>query len=161
MSDLSDFIIRVAGRSDIEQIIELAVSSVVYSVSPYRDASSLEVKRYRREDLASLWELWNSPDAGVFVADDRFGLAGHVVVMTGWRDSTTGERQGWVFDLSVRRDCWGRGLGRALMEQAESFVRRRGCRYIGLGVTASNERAVAFYKRLGYLEERIQMVKKL
>jgi ribosomal protein S18 acetylase RimI-like enzyme len=49
----------------------------------------------------------------------------------------------WV-DERVRH----RGLGRRLMEQAESEARQRGCRYARLAT--SDYQAPAFYQKLGY-----------
>jgi len=134
---------------------------VVHSTSPYRGVPAERVREYRREDLQTLVEAVGLEHARIFVAEEAGQLIGHVVVVAGHRDSSTGEGQGWVFDLSIRADRWGRGLGKILMEHAEEFVRERGLDAIGLGVTISNERALRFYREIGYQEERIQMVKKL
>ena len=52
-------------------------------------------------------------------------------------------------------------MARRLLERAEDFVMARGLRFLGLGVTSANKRALAFYERLGYQEERKQLVKRL
>lgn len=160
MSAADGVVIRPAALADVPAVIDLAVAMVVHSISPLRTADVPAVQEYRRNDLQSLYDALNMPDAGVFVAEDRAGrLVGHVVVMAGRSESSTGEPQGWVFDVSVTPDHWGSGVARRLMERAEGFVQDRGLRYLGLGVTSANERAVAFYERLGYQEERKQMVK--
>jgi ribosomal protein S18 acetylase RimI-like enzyme len=155
------FCVRPATRADVPAIIDLAVEMVAHSVSPHRDVDLEQVRGFRRNDLQTLYEVIGQAHAGVFVAEDARGFAGHVLVLTGQHESSTGEPQGWVFDLSVRRDCWSRGVGRMLMARAEQFVRDRGLRYLGLGVTVSNARAVRFYESLGFLEERRQFIKRL
>lgn len=154
--------VRQAGPEDIQAVIDLAVEMVVYSVSPLRPTTHEEVRKYRRADLEALETAIGKPHAGVFLAETAEGMMiGHVIVFGGQRDSSTGETQAWVFDLAVRREWWGRGIGQQLMEAAEQFARTQNCERLGLGVTIANERAVRFYQELGYLEERVQMVKKL
>jgi len=145
----------------VPAIIDLAVEMVVHSTSPHRGVPPERVREYRREDLQTLAEAVEMEHARIFVAEQAGVLLGHVVVVAGHRDSSTGEGQGWIFDLSIQRDHWGHGLGKRLMEHAEAFIRERGLNAIGLGVTISNQRALRFYRELGYQEERIQMVKKL
>jgi ribosomal protein S18 acetylase RimI-like enzyme len=43
-----------------------------------------------------------------------------------------------------------RGIGRALMEAAHAWARRRGAARLELSVYAENESAIRFYERLGY-----------
>ena len=154
--------VRRAAEADVPAIIDLAVEMVVHSISPLRATQADLVREHRRQDLQTLYEALAMPEAGIFVAEDREGrILGHVVVMAGRSESTTGEPQGWVFDVSVAQDWWGTGVARLLMERAERFVQGLGVRYLGLGVTSANVRAIAFYERLGYEEERKQMVKVL
>lgn len=135
---------------------------VVHSVSPLREAALEAVQEYRRADLQALHEVLTLPESGIFVAEDRQGrLIGHVIAMAGRSESSTGELQGWIFDLSVAPDFWGTGVAHSLLQRAEDFVMARGLRFLGLGVTSANKRALAFYERLGYQEERKQMVKTL
>lgn len=156
------FRLRPATSQDLPAIVELAVDMVVHSVSPYRDSTPEMVRAYRRDDLRTLQDALVMDRARVLVAEAPDGsLLGHIVVLAGQVDSSTGEAQGWIFDVSVRHDTWGKGVGRTLVAAAEEFVAERGLARIGLGVTSANARAVRFYEELGYLEERKQMIKKL
>lgn len=157
---MTGVVVRRATMGDLPAMIDLAAEMVVHSISPFRNADLAAVQEYRRQDLQSLYDAMTMPDAGIFVAEDRQGrLVGHVVVMAGRNESSTGDPQGWVFDLSVVQDHWGTGVAQRLMERAEEFVQDKGLRYLGLGVTSANRRAIAFYERLGYREERKQMIK--
>jgi len=44
----------------------------------------------------------------------------------------------------------GAGLGRRLMQEAETFARARGIRRLLLGVYSRNDEAISFYERLGF-----------
>lgn len=46
----------------------------------------------------------------------------------------------------------GRGAGRLLMAKAREVARQHGCARIWLGVWERNERAIAFYHKLGFAE---------
>lgn len=55
-----------------------------------------------------------------------------------------------VAHLHVHPDARGLGVGTCLMQAAESESRRRGVRWLGLGVDVDNSAAAALYARLGY-----------
>ena len=55
--------------------------------------------------------------------------------------------------LGVRRAASGRGLGGRLLAALEADARVLGIRRLGLGVLATNERAIALYERAGFVHE--------
>ncbi len=157
-----EYTIRFATGEDLDKVIQLAVDLVHRSISPYRSADPKSIEKYRREDLEGLKASLDSPNVGVFIAEDpQKKFLGHVIVMTGNQESSTGESQGYVFDLSVIPSMQGRGIGRNLMKIAERFCRVHGMKYVCLNVTSSNETAVNFYQNIGYEEERKRMIKVL
>jgi ribosomal protein S18 acetylase RimI-like enzyme len=153
--------IRRAHVADLPQVIDLAVDMVVHSVSPYREISPDQVKEFRRRDLGALNDAIHQPHVGIFLAEEEGSgrFLGHVIIVCGYTESSTGESQGWIFDLSVVPEAWSGGIGQDLMRRAEAFSRERGFKYIGLGVTSANARAVGFYEKMGYEEERKRMIK--
>lgn len=154
--------IRRAEPKDVDKVIELAVEAVTSSISPYRDIPAKDVQEFRRKDLATLHDAVRQPHVGIFLAEDGDGrLLGHVITVCGYLESSTGESQAWIFDMAVVPDAWSQGIGQALMHRAEAFARQMGYVYLGLGVTSANERAVRFYEKLGFGEERKRMLKHL
>lgn len=57
--------------------------------------------------------------------------------------------------ISVLKECWGQGVGSALLEAVFSWIRDypTGLRKIDLTVREDNERALALYKKFGFQEE--------
>ena len=55
--------------------------------------------------------------------------------------------------VTVLKDFWGRGLGRRLTESIVDWGRAKGLRKITLKVFVDNERAIALYRSLGFVEE--------
>jgi ribosomal protein S18 acetylase RimI-like enzyme len=55
--------------------------------------------------------------------------------------------------IQVEQAYWGRGLGRAILEDAIALCTAQGYRAITLNVTKSNARAMALYAHLGFVVE--------
>jgi ribosomal protein S18 acetylase RimI-like enzyme len=108
----------------------------------------------------ALWQAcaltrpWNDPQADF----DR-ALAGDTSTILLARDQGTvigsvmighdGHR-GWVYYLAVDPARQRQGLGKALMEATEQWLRAQGCPKLQLMVRNSNEAALGFYQALGY-----------
>jgi GNAT superfamily N-acetyltransferase len=56
-----------------------------------------------------------------------------------------------VHDIVVRQDERGRGIGQALLAWAETRARELGCCKLTLEVLSRNERAMASYRRAGFV----------
>lgn len=122
--------------------------------------------------VVALWEAcgltrsWNDPHKDIArklaVQPELFlvGVTGGVVmasVMAGYEG-----HRGWMNYLAVALRFRGCGLGRALVEHVERLLLERGCPKVNLQVRASNPDAVAFYRRLGYVQdESISLGKRL
>jgi ribosomal protein S18 acetylase RimI-like enzyme len=155
-----EYKIRKAQLKDVPKIIELATEMVVYSKSDFRDIDIEILKSFRRTDLAGIYQLLNNPDVCLYVAENLEGeFLGHVFVMKNYVSSSTGELQGYVFDLSVCDKYQRLGIGENLMSMAEKFCAEGGMKYVCFNVTTSNEKAVKFYESIGYSEERKWMIK--
>jgi ribosomal protein S18 acetylase RimI-like enzyme len=70
--------------------------------------------------------------------------------------------RGWLYSAAVLGTHRGRGIGSALVHEAERRLAALGCRKINLQVRGSNAPVVEFYRRLGYsAEERVSMGKRI
>ena len=56
------------------------------------------------------------------------------------------------FGISIDRDCWGRGIGRALTRACIECARAAGYEQLELEVVADNRRAIALYESEGFVE---------
>jgi putative acetyltransferase len=52
--------------------------------------------------------------------------------------------------IFVRREHWGKGVGRALMREAIKLAKKLGLRKLWLTTTEGNERAIRLYKKFGF-----------
>ena len=60
----------------------------------------------------------------------------------------------YVSNVAVYPEFRGKGIGKALMLEAERLAKESGAERIVLDVETDNERAIAIYKKLGYSVER-------
>ena len=115
--------------------------------------------------VVALWERcgltrpWNDPRKDIHrklaVRPDLFLVAeidGAVVgtVMAGY----DGHR-GWINYLGVDPSCQRRGIGRALMDEAERLLRASGCPKINLQVRTANTAAIEFYRQIGFVQDDV------
>ncbi|MGE5224848.1 MAG: GNAT family N-acetyltransferase [Omnitrophica WOR_2 bacterium] len=102
----------------------------------------------------------NGKKTMVFVAVDEHGeRLGFVTVTT--ETYFTGERQAYIGELATSEEAEGRGAGKALVQTCEQWARDQGYRIISLVTGAANGRALGFYRRLGYKEEDIRLIRLL
>ena len=70
--------------------------------------------------------------------------------------------RGWINYLAVAPDCREMGIGRRLMNEAESMLRDLGCPKVNLQVRSSNVGTVEFYRNIGYsVDDVVSMGKRL
>jgi diamine N-acetyltransferase len=111
----------------------------------------------------ALVEQWLAdPDWAIFVADDENRLVGVLFL----NERQTSEhpllkpRRYVVIDILAVAEGWrSQGIGRALMQEAESWAKERGVGEIELSVWEFNQRALALYNRLGFRTTRRYMSK--
>jgi ribosomal protein S18 acetylase RimI-like enzyme len=114
------------------------------------------VELWRRCDLL---RPWNDPRRDVArkltVQRELFLLAVEGDAVLGSVMAGYDGHRGWVNYLAVDPDARGRGIGRALMAQAERGLLELGCPKVNLQVRATNAAAIGFYRRLGYLDDDV------
>jgi L-amino acid N-acyltransferase len=54
--------------------------------------------------------------------------------------------------IHVREDCWGRGVGRALIEALMAHARAAGKHVMVAGIDSANVGSIRFHERLGFVE---------
>jgi len=120
----------------------------------------------------SLWSIceltrpWNDPNRDIdrklardaenlLVLEEDGELIGSVMV------GYEGHR-GWINYLAVHPAHRRQGLGRLLMDEAETRLRGLGCPKVNLQVRNSNEAAREFYRQIGYtFDEAVSFGKRL
>jgi RimJ/RimL family protein N-acetyltransferase len=145
---LSDWLtIRPAAPGDAEALAELgrAVGSEEegWLISDHDWRSPAEERRYLRS-------LRRYPHAAVFVAEAPEGVVGRLSIA---RDAHPASYHVADLGLMVAGGYRRRGVGTALMREAERWARSAGIRKLELHVFPHNGPAIALYRKLGFRRE--------
>ena len=115
-------------------------------LSSYPDESSLTAE----EEAAFLKEKAESPDEIELLAELDGNLAGIAGISRVGRREKVRHRA--MFGISVDRDFWGLGIGRALTEACIECAAKAGYEQVELNAVAENTKALALYRSVGFVE---------
>jgi ribosomal protein S18 acetylase RimI-like enzyme len=153
-----NFSIRPAQLDDLDAIRELMPRLAEFELPRGRVAEHLWKGD---EKILLAWAAGKEPGCliQVAVSEDQHILG---VAMSRLRDELlSGEPSAHLEALMVAKSAEGSGIGRALMDAAESAAAERGAKSMTLHAFASNTRACRLYDGLGYDGELIRYTKNL
>lgn len=142
--------------ADQEFILSLAPRLSI-GIPPWRDAQKM-TETVRGWIIESIKQ--HGQKTMIFVAEDEHGeRLGFATVS----HSThfTGEGQAYIGELATSDATEGRGVGKALAQTCEQWAREHGYRILSLATGAANERALGFYRHMGYRDEDVTLIKLL
>lgn len=128
----------------------------------------MHIRAYQPRDetaVVRLWEEcglvrpWNDPHRDIArklsEQPELFlvGEAGGQVMATAMA-GFDGHR-GWIYYLAVAPAYQGNSYGRQLMQEIERILAARGCPKLNLQVRVTNQEAIEFYRKLGYVEDEV------
>lgn len=136
--------------------------------------SSITVRPKLPSDSKALWlleDVWNETNTPVpmpkkkleefelEIADREMLVAhneqGNVIGMVSYHLISTlpAHCKQWMLGISVSPEAQGQGVGRHLMEAIIQLAKQKGIAKLSLRVMGTNPGAIAFYKRLGFVQE--------
>ena len=133
----------------------------------------MQIRDYTTADFAAATALWtdcglhpsptDTPEVLAEVARSNPGLfllafEGETLVAS--VIGTWDGRRGWINRLAVAPGQRGHGLGRRMLELAESRLAERGCRKVNLLVEPDNRGVTRFYAAGGYAEDHLVFMEK-
>lgn len=157
--------IRQGNARDWPFIYNLAKEAIPHSISPWRRQPLADTMKYREQILKGLWNWIEQTNSLVFIAERKAEItganqpAGYLILYPGAQEELTGLGQAWIMDIAVKPKWRSQGVGRALLEAAESYCRDKNILYLGLAVSSHNVQALRLYEHFGFVEERRLMVK--
>jgi len=136
----------------------------------------LEISTYRAEQfdgVRGLWEEafpndppWNKAELAIpeklKVQPELFIVAQQSGSVVGTAMAGYDGHRGWLYTIAVRQSDQRKGIGSALLTEAEHRLTALGCGKINLQIRAGNEAVTAFYSHHGYeIEERVNLGKRI
>ena len=157
---MPDAPIRNATTADLDQMLVLwrALEQIQGSHRLFPMADDPEGR------IAGLFaEAIAGPDSAVFVVDGSDGLLAMAVarITEQGHHSMSNARVVELSRVVVREDQRGRGLGKALIEQAARFGKEHGATFLAAKLFTGNTEGRSFWERMGFIpryEERIKPI---
>lgn len=103
-------------------------------------------------------------DGGVMlVAESDGSIIGCVVaVIVEKKDSAHfAVKSAHIEELVVDESTRSKGIGAALMDGIETWAKNKGCSFMRVDCFSNNDRAHAFYEKLGYKDRYVNLIKPL
>jgi GNAT superfamily N-acetyltransferase len=152
----SDIRVRGATADDRTFILELVPELLAFGPPAWRNHQDMIATDTRVIEAAL---GGRTEGASVFVAEDaRRARLGFMHVAPLW-DYYLEQPCGHIWDIVVRPEARGRGVGRTLVAAAEQWARDRGYRLLTLNVFVENRAALRLYEELGFAPESMKCVK--
>lgn len=139
--------LRHPTAEDAQQIVDhmILTSAETDYMARYADEFTMTAA----QEAQYLTELEESDDAVMISAE----LNGEIVANAGFNPVAKLERCQHRAELgiSIRRACWGLGIGAAILRALIDTARQAGYEQLELDVVETNARAIALYEKLGFV----------
>ncbi|MEA5571459.1 GNAT family N-acetyltransferase [Calothrix sp. UHCC 0171] len=124
-------------------------------IFPNQDFSHLlqTVEQYLSNDTPLWWVNFVGEEVGDFPSPIACLWMGNAI------NQITGLRHAHLFLLYVLPEHRRRGVGKALIQYAETWAKKRGDQQIGLQVFTNNLPALNLYNQLGFQTQSLWMIK--
>jgi ribosomal protein S18 acetylase RimI-like enzyme len=147
-----EIVIKKIGVKDVDQLQKIGRVTFSQTFEEHNSAEDMEAylsTSYATEKLST--ELTN-PNSEFYFAIVDTNIVGYLKVNTG--DAQTEKKVSSAFEIEriyVDRAYLGKKIGQLLFEKAIELAKAKKMSYVWLGVWEENHRALAFYKKNGFI----------
>ena len=116
--------------------------------------------REAKYDVSDVEKIIEDPKKYVFSAVEDGKVLGYIICMENVTEADGLRRYRrvlYIDDLCVDEDARGKGVGKALFNEAKGLCAQLGCSALDLNVWSFNKNAIAFYEKMGMTESRRHM----
>ena len=147
-----EVIIRACKATEVDILRQLAFETYDQTFRSMNTAENMDKYLEAAFNRERLQQELSSPKCGFFFMYADGELSGYLKLAEAPEQSDFNDPDSIELErIYVRREFQGRGLGKTLINYAVQTARRRGKRYIWLGVWERNAKAIAFYQDMGFV----------
>ncbi len=145
--------IRPHHPKDIPWILSLSDRLTAFDLPAWRQAETIN-----DANQTLLKKALEEPEPGstFLIAEMDGGVRAGFIFLQTETEFFSRQPQGYISDLVVHPDHEGQGVGRALMQAAETWAQDNGFPVLTLYVFASNTRARQLYEKVGFQADLIK-----
>lgn len=156
-------IIRRVDPSDKEQLIRLIGGLWKTDIRERKLKNLTPFAAYKDIDKEILREAEEYLTKGycTFVAEIEGQLVGYIAGTIKTREDKILDKAGYISNWYVNDEYRNNGVGKQLWEKLVVYFKEQKCTHLLLDIWAENTTAHETYKRMGFIEEQINLVKLL
>jgi len=94
-----------------------------------------------------------------FVAEENNEIIGFAIGRIKEKDHKVIDREGYLEEFFVKEPMRGKGIGTKLFDRIVEEFKIKGCKSIGTDAYATNTKALDYYKKLGFNERVVQLIR--
>lgn len=148
-----------------EKVKDLFVELQEYIENIDKEGFNVVGKDFREKYFSNTLENVQKYEGKIFLALDKEELIGVIVGVIN-NDIVNNydfkaPKRGRIVDLVITKNYQGMGIGSKLIKKMEDYFKSVNCSFVLLDVFAYNESASLLYKKLGYNNRNIQMMKNI
>jgi len=149
---MNSIIISRVGVNDVEQLQAISRSTFVQTFDEYNDAEDMKAYLDSSFAIDKLTTEITNPNSEFYFAIDNEIIIGYLKINTG--SAQTENKDANAFEIEriyVDQNYLGKKIGQLLFEKAIDLAKVKKASYVWLGVWEENHRALAFYKKNGFI----------
>ena len=138
---MKNFTIKPFEEEYIDELVDV-IFDAYQNYPEYGEPTRKDAKKYLK---------WLKKHSTLFdVVFDGEKPVAFLVVDTDWKDKFDKKSVGEIHELSVRKNYWGKGIGKFLLNRASKHIKEKGLSTARLWVGEKNKEAISFYEKHGF-----------
>ncbi len=145
--------IRPVNKPDLDKLREIGKATFIEAFADDNTASDMANYLEEKFSQEQLTAEWSHPESLFYFAEAEGQVAGYLKV--NWREAQTEQLLENALEIEriyVLSEYYGKGVGKALFNKAYAIAKEKMMDAIWLGVWEKNARAVAFYRKNGFVK---------
>lgn len=145
--------ISLVSFNELEQLRAISVQTFTETFAELNTEENME--KYLNENLSmeKLTQELNTRGSEFYFAKINNTIVGYLKINEGQSQTELRTNQSLEIErIYVLKIYYGKNIGKLLFDKAVSLAKERHCKFIWLGVWEENKRAIAFYKKQGFIE---------
>jgi len=143
--------IREIGQRDISNLHRFAIDTFVESFAHQNTQDNMDAYIAEHKSFDKLKAEIERPESVFYVAMIEEEIVGYLKINWGHAQTELQDTFGMEIErIYVSKNQQGKKIGQMLMEKAKEIAIAKNKAFIWLGVWEKNEKAIAFYTKLGF-----------
>jgi len=149
---MDSIVIKRVTLAAIEKLQAISCATFSQTFSAHNNASDMETYLSNSFSIEKLSAELNNPDTEFYFAQDQDIIVGYLKVNTGLAQTEKKDLAAFEIErIYVDQAYLGKKIGQLLFEKAIELAKAKNKSYVWLGVWEENHRALAFYKKNGFV----------